>query len=380
MHLWWGERDCQKIVLLFVFLFYICGVSFAQQAVTIDTAIQTASDYLITNLPRNYKVAILNIESDTPKVSMHIMEELSALLVNDRSLVLVERNDLNLIQQEENFQMSGEVSDETAQRIGRKLGAQTIISGSFVQIGSQYRMRIRAISVETAQVQAITSIPVKMDRTLRGLVQSPDDSGNNNAFDSLHDRNRLYLGARGGLSLGFYGNGGGLIDKTVYPSQTLNGIPSYNGALYLSVPIWALFTIQTEALITNDTFELLSGKTSLMTVTYTSFMIPLLAKLVYRPSIFTVQGYGGAYLSLPMGQMHVKHSNGFYSANFSLVPGFMAGGGFGIKLGPGYVMSDIRYASDFSNVTASYNGKMDVSRRSKIFFALGYEIGLISRK
>jgi hypothetical protein len=43
-------------------------------------------------------------------------------------------------------------------------------------------------------------------------------------------------------------------------------------------------------------------------------------------------------------------------------------------------MSDIRYASDFSNVTASYNGKRDISRRSKIFFALGYEIGLISRK
>jgi hypothetical protein len=243
-------------------------------------------------------------------------------------------------------------------------------------------MRVRAIAVETAQVQGLTTIQVKMDKTLRGLLREPgndNDSGNDNVFDRLHDRNRLYIGARAGLSLGNYTNGGGLADKAVYPSQTINGIPAFDASLFASVPVWSLFAVQAEALITGDSFELFSGKTSLRTVSYNSLMVPLLAKLVYRPSIFMLQGFAGAYLSLPLGQMEVKHPNGSYSANFSLLSGFMAGGGAGIKLGPGTLMADRRYAADFDNITAVYNGKMNVSRRNKVFFALGYEFGLLPK-
>jgi len=75
----------------------------------------------------------------------------------------------------------------------------------------------------------------------------------------------------------------------------------------------------------------------------------------------------------------VKHRNGSYSANFSLMSGFMAGGGFGIKLGPGSIIADIRYATDFSNVIINYNGTRDVSHRNKVYFALGYEFGLIPK-
>jgi hypothetical protein len=212
-----------------------------------------------------------------------------------------------------------------------------------------------------------------MDRILRGLVQ------NANAFDSLHDKKRLYLGARAGLSLGFYDNAGGLADRTVYPSQTITGIPAFDASLSASVSIWSLFAVQVEAMLTNDSFDLFSGNASLMSVSYNSLMIPLLAKLVWRPSVFTVQGYAGAYLSLPLGQMEVKHRNGSYSADFPFMPGFMAGGGLGVKLGPGYVLADIRYATDFGNVTINYNGAKDVSHRNKVYFALGYEFGLIPK-
>jgi len=276
--------------------------------------------------------------------------------------------------------MSGDVSDETAQRIGQKLGAQSIISGSFVRIGGEYRMRIRAIAVETAQVQGLTSIQVKMDKTLRGLVQEPSSSGNDNVFDSLNDKNRLYLGAKAGISIGNYDNGGGLADKAVYPSQSLKGIISIDASLFVSIPIWSLFALQTEALLTNDSFDLFSGNNALMTASYRSLMIPLLAKLVWRPSIFMIQGYAGPYLSLPIGQMELKHRNGSYSADIPLMFGYMAGGGGGIKLGPGSIIMDIRYAADFGDVTINYNGNKDISHRGKVFFALGYEFSLLPKK
>jgi TolB-like protein len=357
----------------------VCSVSFAQ-AVTIDTAIQTAGDYLIAHLPGNSKIALLNIESGTPKISMYIAEELSAILVNSRLLTVVDRDNMDIIRREEQYQMSGEVSDETAQRIGQKLGAQTVITGSFVRIGSQYRMRIRATEVETARVQALTTVSVQRDRILRGLERDdPDSPGGGVYRNALHDPHRLYLGARAGLSLGFYENGGGLLDKTVYPAQALNGAPAFNAAVYAAVPVWSLFALQAEAAVTGDAFELLSGNTSIMTVSYNSLMIPLLAKLVFRPSIFTVQGYAGPYLGLPWGMMEVAHQGGAYKAEFPFVAGFTAGGGGGVKLGPGYVMADIRYSGDFGYVTARYNGSRAVSRSGKVFFTLGYEFGLVPK-
>lgn len=370
----------KKAIFLNFIFFYICINSYTQQTVSIDNAIRSAGIYLSGNLPHNSKIAILNIQSDNPKISEYILEELSALLVNDRTLVLVDRRDLDLIRQEEQFQKSGEVSDETAQRIGHKLGAQTIISGSFINFGNQYRLRIQAIAVETAQVQGVITAPVKTDKTLRGLTQETVNTNNDTILSSLHDKNRLYLGAKAGLSLGYYDNGGALADKTLYPSQTISGIPSYNASLFISAPIWSLLAIQTEVILTRDTFELFSGNNSLMTVSYNSLMIPLLVKLVWRPSIFMLQGYTGAYLSIPLGQAEIKHRNGSYTADLSLLSGFMAGGGLGIKLGYGSIIADIRYATDFSYIKANNSGRtFDLSHGNKVHFTLGYEIGILPK-
>jgi hypothetical protein len=51
--------------------------------------------------------------------------------------------------------MSGEVDDNTAQSIGRMVGAQTIILGSFTEIANMHRLTIRALEVETAVVQGL---------------------------------------------------------------------------------------------------------------------------------------------------------------------------------------------------------------------------------
>ncbi|MDR2718338.1 MAG: CIA30 family protein [Treponema sp.] len=68
------------------------------------------------------------------------------------------------------FQLSGEVSDETVQSIGKKLGAQTIISGAITAIGNAYRLRIRAISVETAQILGMQNVDVAQDSRLAALT------------------------------------------------------------------------------------------------------------------------------------------------------------------------------------------------------------------
>ncbi|MDR2393516.1 MAG: hypothetical protein LBD93_05110 [Treponema sp.] len=51
------------------------------------------------------------------------------------------------------FNMFDEVSDESAQGIGRMFGAQSIIIGSIEVIGSQYRIRFQAIATEGATIE-----------------------------------------------------------------------------------------------------------------------------------------------------------------------------------------------------------------------------------
>jgi hypothetical protein len=327
------------------------------------------------------KIAVLHVEVPTSALEDYLLEELTVLLVNQGGLGVVDRQDLDLVRREEQYQLSGEVSDETAQRIGQKLGAQTIVSGSFISQGKEYRLRVKAIEVETARIQGIYTANVREDALIRRLARPANTEASPGLGAGAEDwkNKRFYLGARGGFSTGFYADAGGLVDSTVYHSIRLSGKPSFDGAISAAVSIGSIFALQAEAVFTADSYELYSAKKSLMTVSYTSCMIPLEAKLVYRPSIFMVQTYAGAYLSLPVSQVQVNHSNGSYSADTSVVPGFIAGAGGGIKLGPGVFLGDIRYAADFSSLAIDHNGQRDISQRGKLSFSLGYEIGLMQK-
>jgi hypothetical protein len=119
----------------------------------LDNAIRETSDYLNKRIQKGSKVVFLNIKSDWPDLSEYILFGLTENAVNDDIFTVVDRQQLDLIRAEQNFQWSGEVSDASAQEIGQMLGAQTIVSGSVTTIGSTYRIQARAIEVQTAKIQ-----------------------------------------------------------------------------------------------------------------------------------------------------------------------------------------------------------------------------------
>jgi hypothetical protein len=358
----------------------IAGGVRGQENLSLEQALGQSAEEIRAAIPENSKTAVLSIATPSPALDDYILAELEALLVNSRSLDMVDRRELDLIRQEELYQMSGEVSEETARRIGAKIGAQFIISGSLVPVGNVFRLRIKILEVETARIPGIVTLSITADKTIRDLLKNdaPAIPAAYRADSWKHKR--LYLGGRGGLSLGFYDNSGGLLDKTVYLSQSIKGDASYNAALYGAVSLLDFLEVQLEAALTGDSFDLYSGKTLQMEVSWNSLMIPLLLKLSYRPSVFVLQGFLGPYLNIPLGQLTVKHRNGSYTAGISDPAGFMAGIGLGVKLGPGAIIGDIRYAGDFSALTANYSGSKSVARCDKLSFSLGYEIGVIDKR
>ena len=137
----------------------------------LDLAIRDASDYLNDNIPEGSMIVILNVQSDSAALSDYIIDELIANAVNDRIFKVVDRVQLDLIRAEQNFQLSGEVDDELALSIGQFFGAQTIVSGTVRQLDDRYRMTIRALEVQTAQVQGQYNRNIAAGKTIASLMR-----------------------------------------------------------------------------------------------------------------------------------------------------------------------------------------------------------------
>jgi TolB-like protein len=159
-----------KKTVFFVWMVLAVSCIFSQTA-TLDEAISISAYELGQRLNKGGKVAVLNFKSGSPRLSSYVIEEMDNAIVRDNIITVVDRRELNLVRQEQKFQMSDEVSEESAQRIGQFLGASTVVSGSFEVIGNTYRFRIRAIGVETGSVQYSNSLSIQKDDVLSALTK-----------------------------------------------------------------------------------------------------------------------------------------------------------------------------------------------------------------
>jgi hypothetical protein len=118
----------------------------------IDGAVGRAGRGLINRLPEQSRVAVINIVSNDREMSAYVAEELEYQLVNSGKFIIVDRNRLATIRAEQNFQMSGDVSDATAVSIGQMLGANIVLTGSISGVGSSRRLSISALDVRTGEI------------------------------------------------------------------------------------------------------------------------------------------------------------------------------------------------------------------------------------
>lgn len=160
--------------IIFTLMFSLIGIaaSFSQsKGVTIDNALKQAAEKFSSSLKNRTTVAILGISSSYNELSEYMLGELTTDIVQLRKLQVVTRANLDVIKKEMNFQLSGEVSDETMQQLGAKTGAQTVISGSFKPLGTLYVLDIQAFDVTTATIQDTYRVNVASDETLELLTK-----------------------------------------------------------------------------------------------------------------------------------------------------------------------------------------------------------------
>ena len=122
-----------KITPLFVFLFFSTNSVGAQVAEGKQT------------------VAILEFEGRgiSQLEAKTLTDRLMSEMVNTDAVIMVERNQMDEILNEQGFQQSGCTSSECAAEVGALLGVQNMVSGSFGKLGNSYTIDAKMFSVET---------------------------------------------------------------------------------------------------------------------------------------------------------------------------------------------------------------------------------------
>jgi len=162
----------KKTTLLGICIFILltaCASTSSQQSLSLYNAIEQSAEEIAENLPKGSRVAIVAFESENDNLSDFIMEELTGALF-DRNIEVADRQNLEYVFQELNFQMSGHVSDETAKSVGKFLAADMVITGQLLNLDSMYRYRTSAINVETAVRASVTRLDMRRDSTTRRMV------------------------------------------------------------------------------------------------------------------------------------------------------------------------------------------------------------------
>jgi hypothetical protein len=157
---------------LFVFAVFISlsGLIYAQTS--LDQALGNAAQQLSERLEKGSTVAVMQIRSPASQLSDYMIDELNNHIVNIGALIAVDRNQLDLIRGEIDFNDTDEVSQQSQQQAGRILGARSIITGSLSDVAGSYRLVLRALSVENAAIQASVSLSINNDdRVVRNFIR-----------------------------------------------------------------------------------------------------------------------------------------------------------------------------------------------------------------
>ena len=101
------------------------------------------------------KVAVLDAslgEGVHPNASAIVADTINEQFVKSPDFIAIDRAYISNIQEEKNFQLSGDVNQEDIKELGVTFGAKYLCIANVSQLGNTYTVSARLIEVETAQV------------------------------------------------------------------------------------------------------------------------------------------------------------------------------------------------------------------------------------
>lgn len=170
------------IIILTLIMFCLGSCSTTKEAPKTDKEPQTLDfqlDKMTNQMVKSLsdkgkrKIAILefpNLSGQISKLGKFIPEELTTRLFRTQRFEVIERQLVNQVLSEMNFQASGLVAPSSAAEIGKMLGVDAIVSGTITDLGQEIRLNARIIEVESANVFAVSSVTIKKESYLADMM------------------------------------------------------------------------------------------------------------------------------------------------------------------------------------------------------------------
>jgi hypothetical protein len=118
-----------------------------------EKAIKQAGDALYSALPLGASISIMKTRSTERAMIDYVVDQLTKATIQTGKITVIGRQDQALIAAEQKFQLSGDVSDESAVSLGKQIGVKYIV---LCWIGGEKSLRrfyTRVLNIETAQIE-----------------------------------------------------------------------------------------------------------------------------------------------------------------------------------------------------------------------------------
>ena len=109
--------------------------------------------------------------------SRYLADEVSAALHSSDTVRLIERENLAKVIEEQQFQVSGEVSDETAKSLGKIIGVDMLLFGRITDLPSSVLVSCRVIAVETGALLSIANREFEKTVRLTAFLERKGSAG-----------------------------------------------------------------------------------------------------------------------------------------------------------------------------------------------------------
>jgi len=173
-----------RVIFVSMLLIMLSCSILKAQPISLDDTLSHVVRAVENVLPHGTNVAIFSFTSPSTAFSDFVVNDLTSKLIAGKKVTVVDRRNLSLINQEMDLQLSGIVSDESVQTIGKMLGAQSIISGSLINMGTYYRFNVSVTNVETAEIQDQISLDLQKDTQVVFLLEGSIESSQSSAIDT----------------------------------------------------------------------------------------------------------------------------------------------------------------------------------------------------
>jgi hypothetical protein len=139
---------CFLLFLLFLFIFSF--LNFVSNKYSLEKITYNAVQDIQNRANVSDTVAVMDVSLSTGNLNMQVLMWLENHLLNTGKYKIISRQRINTIIKEINFGLTGYVSDETAQSIGKLLGAQYILVFELKNVNSKSYLNIQMLETETA--------------------------------------------------------------------------------------------------------------------------------------------------------------------------------------------------------------------------------------